>query len=211
MGKATRAIKCPYCPRVCMLRAGLNSHFSQSPRCGAKRLKELNKLTLPKPPPPPQPKRRNRRRSRSRQTSPVTPPSPATGRIHLGGSAEGSPNHAQEPSDTERAKSPEPQRPPRVSVEEVQDEDLPNPPKWGPHPYAKPTRQSLFPEPHPDPTAGVASSFHPIEESPPPLYDTKLAEPDIFREAHWIANLPINRELEEEYFHLPRVSDKYPI
>ncbi|KAG9090242.1 hypothetical protein FRC06_001160 [Ceratobasidium sp. 370] len=79
-----------------------------------------------------------------------------------------------------------PRRPPSVTLEEVPDQDLPHPPRWGPHPFAKPTRPSLFPRPHPDPMA---------------------ADLDVFKEAYWLDNIPILRGAEEEYFRLPRNLD----
>ncbi|QRV82764.1 hypothetical protein RhiJN_10779 [Ceratobasidium sp. AG-Ba] len=77
-------------------------------------------------------------------------------------------------------------------------------PCWGPHPYAKPTRASLFPEPHPDPTAGAAIRFYDLDRTPPATYTSVLAEPDTFREAYWLDHLPICYDDEAEYFLLPR-------
>jgi hypothetical protein len=78
--------------------------------------------------------------------------------------------------------------------------------QWGPHPLAKPTRRSLFAEPHPDPTAGVATSWEPIAQKATPLFDTVLEDPALFEEAHWLANLPISDEQCDVFFRLPRVS-----
>jgi hypothetical protein len=78
--------------------------------------------------------------------------------------------------------------------------------RWGPHPLARLTRASLFAEPHPDPTAGVASSWQPIAEQAPPLFNTILEDPELFEEAHWLANLPISDEQRDMFFRLPRVS-----
>ncbi|KAG9083376.1 hypothetical protein FRC06_004560, partial [Ceratobasidium sp. 370] len=71
------------------------------------------------------------------------------------------------------------------------------------HPFAEPTRWSLFPEAHPDPTAGKALWFEQIANIPPPLYDTSLTDPDVFREAYWLGNLPIPESKMNEYFSLP--------
>ncbi|QRV99831.1 hypothetical protein RhiJN_27850 [Ceratobasidium sp. AG-Ba] len=83
-------------------------------------------------------------------------------------------------------------------------ESLPQVPPWGPHPFAKPTRASLFVEPHPDPTAGAAKRFYDVDRTPPPAYTSVLAEPDTFREAYWLDDLLISRKDEAEYFLLPR-------
>ncbi|KAG9080488.1 hypothetical protein FRC06_006521 [Ceratobasidium sp. 370] len=91
-----------------------------------------------------------------------------------------------------------------VTLEEVEDEDMPQIPRWGPHPFANPTPAHLYPEPHPDPTAGAALRFYPTDRSTPPLYTSVLAEPDTFREAYWLDHLPIPQSAEEEYFRLPR-------
>ncbi|QRV91982.1 hypothetical protein RhiJN_20000 [Ceratobasidium sp. AG-Ba] len=129
---------------------------------------------------------------------------------------------------------------PRVSIEEIEDEDMPGKkdiddpseaplprqhtngtneapedenlaqvPRWGPHPFAKPTRASLFAEPHPDPTAGAARRFYDVDRTPPPAYTSVLAEPDTFREAYWLDNLPICWTDEAEYFSLPRTRNWY--
>ncbi|QRV74481.1 hypothetical protein RhiJN_02495 [Ceratobasidium sp. AG-Ba] len=100
-----------------------------------------------------------------------------------------------------------PARSRRVTVEEIEDEDMPRRPRWGPHPFAKPTRPSLFPECHPDPTAGVAQEFYDIDREPPPAYTSKLAEPDVFCEAFWLDNLRISRANEAQYFSLPRTKE----
>ncbi|QRV94941.1 hypothetical protein RhiJN_22959 [Ceratobasidium sp. AG-Ba] len=103
--------------------------------------------------------------------------------------------------------SPEEDLPPRrpsVTVEEIEDEDMPERPQWGPHPFAKPTRKSLFAIPHPDPTAGAAIKFQEVNRGAPPKYTSALAEPDVFREAYWLDHLPICYNDEAEYFKLPR-------
>ncbi|KAG8795317.1 hypothetical protein FRC12_016049 [Ceratobasidium sp. 428] len=87
----------------------------------------------------------------------------------------------------------------------IEDEDILEDPPWGPHPFAKPTRASLFPEAHPDPTAGVALRYHNIDREVPPKYTTPLTDPDTFREAHRLDYLPICHSDEAEYFSLPRV------
>ncbi|KAG8773231.1 hypothetical protein FRC12_002651 [Ceratobasidium sp. 428] len=105
-----------------------------------------------------------------------------------------------------RTRSP-PRRSPSVTLEEIEDEDAPNMRYPGPHPFAKPTRWSLFPEPHPNRTAGAARRFYSIDARVPPLYETKLAEPDVFREAHWLDNVAISLADEAEYFKLPRTQN----
>ncbi|KAG8723169.1 hypothetical protein FRC09_004415 [Ceratobasidium sp. 395] len=97
-----------------------------------------------------------------------------------------------------------PRRNPNAILEEVDDPDLPEIPLWGPHPFAKPTRASLFSVPHPDPTAGAALHFYEVDREPPPKYMSVLAEPDVFREAHWLDQLPISHADEAAYFSLPR-------
>ncbi|KAG9090863.1 hypothetical protein FRC06_000847 [Ceratobasidium sp. 370] len=73
---------------------------------------------------------------------------------------------------------------PSVTLKEVPDQDMPCPPqRWGPHLFAKPTCPSLFPRPHPDPMA---------------------ADPEVFREAHWLDDIPISQRAEEEYFTFSR-------
>ncbi|KAG8769490.1 hypothetical protein FRC12_004934 [Ceratobasidium sp. 428] len=100
-----------------------------------------------------------------------------------------------------------PRQNPNAILEEVEDEDLPPVPQWGPHPFAKPTRPSLFPVPHPNPTAGAALEFHEVNREPPPKYTSVLAEPDVFQEAYWLDHLPISRVDEAEYFSLPRTNN----
>ncbi|KAG9088471.1 hypothetical protein FRC06_002015, partial [Ceratobasidium sp. 370] len=91
-------------------------------------------------------------------------------------------------------------RSPSVTIEEI---------PMCPHPFAKPTRQSLYSEPHPDITAGQASWFEAIAELPPPLYDTSLTDPDTFREAYWLRKLPISEDMADEYFKLPHTCNWY--
>ncbi|QRW00944.1 hypothetical protein RhiJN_28962 [Ceratobasidium sp. AG-Ba] len=77
-------------------------------------------------------------------------------------------------------------------------------PYHGPHPFANPTRPGLFPEPHPDRTAGVPLEYCEVDRDAPPKYTSVLAEPDVFREAYWLDHLPICRDDESEFFSLPR-------
>ncbi|QRV74477.1 hypothetical protein RhiJN_02491 [Ceratobasidium sp. AG-Ba] len=105
--------------------------------------------------------------------------------------------------------APSPGRYPSVSVEEIGDEDAPEVPHWGPHPFAQPTRKTLFPEPHPDPTAGAAFRFYEVDREAPPKYTSVLAEPDVFKEAYWLDNLPISRADEAAFFNLPRNEQWY--
>ncbi|QRV77012.1 hypothetical protein RhiJN_05027 [Ceratobasidium sp. AG-Ba] len=95
------------------------------------------------------------------------------------------------------------------TMEEQNDQDMPQIPQWGPHPFAKPTRASLFAEPHPDPTAGAARRFYNVDRTCPPAYTSVLANPDTFREAYWLDNLPISRNDEAAYFLLPRTRTWY--
>ncbi|KAG8724120.1 hypothetical protein FRC09_000267 [Ceratobasidium sp. 395] len=250
------SVRCLYCSKSCILRAGLARHISQSPLCAAQRLKALNKLTAARLRRRQRNARRNlSRRLKSRHASPEKSLDPAPERAHSVNPPQSSaladppsrtaitvvpevtetplrrpsvtveevpdedlPNPPQwgphpfatptrrtlfaEPEVTET-----PPRRPSVTVEEVPDEDMPNPPQWGPHPFATPTRRTLFAEPDPDPTAGRAYRFYPIEKQDPPLYDTKLADPDVFKEAEWLSNLPISLEDKDKYFSLPRTKD----
>ncbi|KAG8778625.1 hypothetical protein FRC12_024886 [Ceratobasidium sp. 428] len=102
-----------------------------------------------------------------------------------------------------------PRRNPNAILEDSDDENVPVAPPWGPHPFAKPTRASLFAECHPDPTAGAAFHFRNVNRKPPPKYTSILAEPDAFREAKWLDHLPISRSDEAEYFSLPRNHNGY--
>jgi hypothetical protein len=52
----------------------------------------------------------------------------------------------------------------------------------------------------------VASSWEPIEQQARPLFNTVLENPEVFEEAHWLANLPISDEQRDKFFRLPRVS-----
>ncbi|KAG8708613.1 hypothetical protein FRC08_018809 [Ceratobasidium sp. 394] len=97
-----------------------------------------------------------------------------------------------------------PRRTPSVTLEEVEDVNMPRPPRWGPHPYAKPTRPSRYPRPHPNPTAGVPLRVVPVDKKTPPLYTSKLAEPDTFEEAYWLDNASLTQRDEAQYFKLPR-------
>ncbi|QRW06771.1 hypothetical protein RhiLY_05770 [Ceratobasidium sp. AG-Ba] len=213
MSRSTLAIQCPYCPKTCILRAGLVRHISQSPLCAAKRLEALNKLTLAKPS---RHQRRTallnrRQRSKSRR---ATPESPEIVTSEDARSKDFSPPAEQTctPKHTGVTVIPgasEMPRSPSVTIEEVPDEDMPNPPQWGPHPYANPTRRTLFAEPYPDPTAGRAFRFHPIDKQAPLIYNTKLADPDVFLEAEWLANLQISIEDKDKYFNLPRTGNWY--
>ncbi|KAG9090694.1 hypothetical protein FRC06_000920 [Ceratobasidium sp. 370] len=103
----------------------------------------------------------------------------------------------------------------RVTLEEVEDEDVhrlrqnsgAKSPRRAPSATEEEVEGGDAPQapPHPDPTAGIPLRFHPVNTTVPPLYTSKLAQPDEFREVYWLDNLPINREAEEEYFRLPRV------
>ncbi|QRV96544.1 hypothetical protein RhiJN_24562 [Ceratobasidium sp. AG-Ba] len=83
------------------------------------------------------------------------------------------------------------------------DQEMQELPSQGPHPFATPTRVTLFPEPHPDPTAGVPLKSHNVNRDIPPKYNTPLADPEIFRTAYWLDHLPICRQDESEFFSLP--------
>ncbi|KAG9094850.1 hypothetical protein FS749_011715 [Ceratobasidium sp. UAMH 11750] len=89
-------------------------------------------------------------------------------------------------------------------AEDVEDEEMLDDLNCGPHPRATPTRPSLFPEPHEDPTAGLAFYFYEVPKAKPPLYETKLTDPDTFVEADWIANMKCSQREKNPYFTLPR-------
>ncbi|KAG9083833.1 hypothetical protein FS749_005704, partial [Ceratobasidium sp. UAMH 11750] len=97
-----------------------------------------------------------------------------------------------------------PRRFPSPTVEDAEDEDMLDAPGGGPHPRATATRPSLFPEPHEDPTAGVAFYFYEVPKAKPPLYETKLTDPETFVEADWIANMKSSQKEKNPYFILPR-------
>ncbi|KAG8729241.1 hypothetical protein FRC10_004157 [Ceratobasidium sp. 414] len=186
MGKI-RQTKCPYCRKAFKRPSGLERHFVQKVRCGRQRLDDLNGHTS----------------TGARPDANAVPELMPPGALLGAHGSEATGNKGQQ-ADVQIAEASSPRQFPPVTLEEMEDEDAPHFPQWGPHPFAKPTRASLFPEPHPDPTAGIASVFHSIDEQPPPLYNTVLADPDVFREAYWLANLPISCEDESAYFDLPR-------
>ncbi|KAG9081775.1 hypothetical protein FRC06_005394 [Ceratobasidium sp. 370] len=126
------------------------------------------------------------------------------------GSPQRNPNAIlEEVADEDIVRAPSPRRFPSVAIEEVEDDDMPRVPCWGPHPFAQPTRRSLFPEPHPDPTAGAALRFYDVDREAPPKYTSILADPEVYQEAYWLDNLPISRVDEAEYFNLPRTQRWY--
>ncbi|KAG9091494.1 hypothetical protein FRC06_000542 [Ceratobasidium sp. 370] len=97
-----------------------------------------------------------------------------------------------------------PRRFPSPTLGDMEDEDMLDASPCGPHPLATPTCPSLFPEPHNDPTAGVAFYFYEVPVAKPPLYETKLTDPETFVEANWIANLECSQRAKNPYFTLPR-------
>ncbi|QRV78328.1 helix loop helix DNA-binding domain protein [Ceratobasidium sp. AG-Ba] len=208
---------CTYCGKVCKTFAGIGRHIAQQPVCAAKRLKERN--------------RRARNIPTSRCHTQIGDaglrdrrPRPA-----LADPAFRSPSVTLEELEDEDAagyRGGSPRRNPNAILEEVDNEEFEvemraasrgqdnNPheeddhvqelPYHGPHPFANPTRAGLFPEPHPDPTAGVPLEYHEVDRDAPPKYTSVLAEPDVFREAYWLDHLPICRDDEAEFFSLPR-------
>ncbi|KAG8734488.1 hypothetical protein FRC10_011699, partial [Ceratobasidium sp. 414] len=114
------------------------------------------------------------------------------------------PSVAMEVSNEDIPNIPSPCQTRGVTLEEVEDEDMQQVPRWGPHPFANPTPTHLYSEPHPDPTAGTALWFYPADRTAPPLYESVLVEPDTFKEAYWLDHLPIPQLKEAEYFTLPR-------
>lgn len=61
-----------------------------------------------------------------------------------------------------------------------------------------PTPGLLFPEAHPDPTAGGALGWVPVDD-PRPLWDHPLANPDLFEVAHFLVSKGLSDEDINEY------------
>ncbi|QRV82438.1 hypothetical protein RhiJN_10453 [Ceratobasidium sp. AG-Ba] len=108
------------------------------------------------------------------------------------------------PQEEQRDLSPTLKRFPSVTLQEVDNEDQHDPQPGSPHPFAFPTRPTLFPEPYDNPTAGFAMYFYEVPKNPPPLYNAKLANPDTFKGAYWLANLCCSQQAKNPYFELPR-------
>ncbi|KAG9092990.1 hypothetical protein FS749_015280 [Ceratobasidium sp. UAMH 11750] len=211
MPKADSPFQCRYCDKPCKTPAGLERHFARKAECGAARAKQRNQrvesqLTSAQP-------HTVAGDQASHTVSIPTAPS------NVGDGMGSGSRLGEQPADDEpllyrtpgvtieevededaRASSSRRPRSPSVILEEAQDQDTQRAPRWGPHPRAKPTRPSLFPRPHPDPTAGEPLRVYPAEHQVPRLYTSLLAEPDVFREACWLDNLPICRDDEEKYF-----------
>ncbi|KAG8709951.1 hypothetical protein FRC08_017838 [Ceratobasidium sp. 394] len=209
MKKSKPTLRCPYCDKVCRTAPGVERHIAQKPTCLAQRLKEHNPrsevgagtplATEPDPTPTVLPDADDRMELESQ---PDNQP----------GSNTHSPRRMpsvtlEEVPDDDAPKMRSPCHTPSVTLEEVEDEEMPNPPHWGPQPFAKRTRRHLFCEPHPDPTAGVPLRFIPTDRTIPPLYTSKLAEPDNFQEAYWLDNSSLTLSHEEKYFNLPRTKN----
>ncbi|KAG9094615.1 hypothetical protein FS749_012136 [Ceratobasidium sp. UAMH 11750] len=221
MAKVKSAFRCPHCPASRPTFAGVKRHISLTPACAKKEAQKIQKRTGAKP--------NFLRRRRTPPPSPPPPPPPPPS---------SPPSRAQTPSTTAADNAPDVEmenvgpehirRSPGVTIEEYPDEPylqtrrptcrnshatIEEVPEivipLSAHPRAEPTRWSLFPEAHPDPTAGKATWFEPITDIPPPLYDTSLTEPDVFREAYWLGNLPISKNKMNEYFSLPRTCNWY--
>ncbi|QRW13139.1 hypothetical protein RhiLY_12138 [Ceratobasidium sp. AG-Ba] len=214
---------CPYCGWPGKNFSAVERHVRQRPICAAEQSKERNKLLGSKAHPALHRDQANSNRglalptesnvagpSRQRSVSPSVSVEEVEDDDMPGKKSDPprrNPNAILEDKrldDEDIPETPPPRRNPSVVIEEVEDEDMPQAPRWGPHPYAKPTRASLFPEPYPDPTAGAAREFYDVDRNPPPAYTSILAEPDTFREAYWLDHLPICRDDEAEYFSLPR-------
>ncbi|KAG9098699.1 hypothetical protein FS749_003186 [Ceratobasidium sp. UAMH 11750] len=218
MPKAELPFQCRFCEKPCKTPAGLERHFARKRECGAARAKEREhhverQLTSARP--------RTVAGDRTSHTASIpTAPSNAENAVEPGSQLGEQPENDGplprctprvtvedvEDADAQAGPSGHP-RSPSVILEEVQDQDMARPPRWGPHPRAKPTRPSLFPRPHPDPTAGEPLRVYPADRQVPPLYTSLLAEPDVFREAYWLDNLPICRDDEEEYFRFAHNGD----
>ncbi|KAG8730593.1 hypothetical protein FRC10_002580 [Ceratobasidium sp. 414] len=201
-GKHTHS--CPYCDVARPTLQGIKRHISRTPACAKKNDEEFRKRWGMRHP---------------RRIPPPPPPVPTLGAV--GGDALSNVEMAginyehgrrsqsvaieelpDEPYLRTKAKLPvqRAHRSPSVVIEEVETTATA-------HPFADPTRPSLYPEPYPDPTAGRAFQFEPIAPIPPPLYDTSLTNPDVFREAYWLGNLDIPDYKLNEYFTLPRTGD----
>ncbi|KAG8735173.1 hypothetical protein FRC10_010905 [Ceratobasidium sp. 414] len=221
MAKVKSSYSCPYCPASRPTFSGIKRHIASSSKCGKKDEAKLQKLTgtkvkltrvrhappLPPPPPP--------------------PPQPPVPDVEMDGvepeRVRGRSVMLEDVQDEPYLQTLRPMRhgslelieevPRAVRIEvSFTDFSAANAEKYllmqtCPHPMAEPTRWSLYPEPHPDATAGQAIRFEEIADIPPPLYDTSLTDPDTFREAYWLGNLSISEAKANEYFSLPRTRD----
>ncbi|QRV90393.1 hypothetical protein RhiJN_18411 [Ceratobasidium sp. AG-Ba] len=212
MAKAQTLPSCRFCGATCDTWAGVGRHISQKPECITRQSKERSERT-----------RRCLRSTRvgsraERQQPNTTVPPPRAPSVTL----EEVPDEGQS-----RQSQGTPRRNPNAILEEIEPDEVQDPPvvnrtlpfenpsaaledqemqelpSQGPHPFAKPTRQNLFPEPHPDPTAGAPIEFYNVDRTAPPKYDTPLADPNIFPTAYWLDHLPICRQDESEFFSLP--------
>ncbi|KAG9086517.1 hypothetical protein FRC06_003041, partial [Ceratobasidium sp. 370] len=193
MGKSGPLLRCPYCDKGCRTAPGIERHISQKAECQAMRLKERNRHAGTKP--------TQAQRGAQPQATPLT--------VELGSNSALPPNADKEMQPAGQSKAQfgndahSPCRTPPPTLE-GEDEVMATPPRWGPHPFAKRTRHNLFPKPHPDPTAGAPLRFEPIDKRVPPLYTSKLADPETFEEAYWLDHIPIPLADEEKYFKFPR-------
>ncbi|KAG8789232.1 hypothetical protein FRC12_013725 [Ceratobasidium sp. 428] len=212
MPKFVEEFKCPYCPRICHSSGGLERHITWRPACLAQRLLGLNAdgaaelnahHALPRQP--------SVQIYRGSEQVLVTPEQLRSDEPDNAMDWEPTADDdAKMETETAPYETPSsPRRSPSVTLEEIEDEDAPGLRNRGPHPFARRTRPSLFPEPHPNPTAGVAQKVYPFDARVPVLYETRLAEPDVFKEAEWLDNLPISQAQEAEYFRLPRTQNWY--
>ncbi|QRV99715.1 hypothetical protein RhiJN_27734 [Ceratobasidium sp. AG-Ba] len=212
MGKSETSAKCRYCGWTGRSYGAVGRHIGQRATCAAKRKEERNAIVTNQSRPATLSTRTNDQQgaSNSPARSPSRSPSVTLEEIEdedmvgRNNPPLRSPNAILEEIEVDIAEDPPARRYPSVSVEEVEDEDMPNVPHWGPHPYAKPTRPTLFPEPYPDPTAGAAFRFYDVDRQAEPKYTSILAEPDVFKEAYWLDHLPISRGDQAAYFALPR-------
>ncbi|KAG9123862.1 hypothetical protein FRC07_013710 [Ceratobasidium sp. 392] len=201
--------ECRYCGKGCTTVPGLEQHISQQPKCLAKRLKERNTDLSAKA------------RVAQGRPLPTIEPNPVAAASD-GDEMDWEPTVDRTPSprgmwsmtleevqdeyenlyEAEEPAVESPRQNRSVTIEEVEDEDAPDV-YFGPHPYAKPTRPTLFPQPHPNNAAGAAFHFDDIDAQIPALYMSRLAEVDVFKEAAWLDSLPISDAAKDEYLRLP--------
>ncbi|KAG9076840.1 hypothetical protein FRC06_009249 [Ceratobasidium sp. 370] len=199
MAKAKSAYSCPYCPLTRPTFAAVKRHIGLSAACKKKDEQKFQKLTGTKV-----------KLTRTRHVPPTPPtpplPPPLVADVEMAGiepkCVRGHSVMLEEIQDEPYLQTLRPMR--RGSLEPIEEVPQVAQIEASPHPMAEPTRWSLYPEPHPDARAGQAIRFEEIADIPPPLYNTSLTDPDTFREAYWLGNLPISEAKANEYFSLPR-------
>ncbi|KAG8753857.1 hypothetical protein FRC12_011394 [Ceratobasidium sp. 428] len=224
MGKVTDLPTCEACGWQGKSHPAVQRHIGQKPRCAAKLLSTQNERISAnlRPPAPPAQVNDPGPSNQPHEPAVAAPPLRRSPSVtleeiedeslsgYISDPPRRNPNAILEDADVFDAPSNPPRRNPNAILEdanEIEDEDILQDPPWGPHPFANPTRATLFPEAHPDPTAGAALRYYDVDREEPPKYTTPLTDPDTFREARWLARLPICRKDEAEYFSLPRVRD----